>query len=164
MYFEIKENGKVLENGHRRIRLSELEFGAKEFERMFGDRDVEELETNDRYKEIFKTVPNSEYSTMSERIDYLAHKRRKFHLEEQHRYSSSENSKARGNASIDEEKIENSLEFLQKMDEYNLIINNEEKMKQSGLISFFKETFGSEKPVPEEIQALFKKEDGTLLT
>ena len=35
MYFEILENGKVLENRSRRIRLSELEFGAQKFKEMF---------------------------------------------------------------------------------------------------------------------------------
>ncbi len=78
MNFEILEDGKVLENGNRRIRLSELEFGAQKFKEMFRDRDIDKLETSDNYKKIFKSVPNSEYSTMTERLEYLAHKRQKF--------------------------------------------------------------------------------------
>lgn len=164
MNFEILENGKVLENGSRRIRLSELEFGAQKFKEMFRDRDIDKLETNDSFKQIFKTVPNSEYSTMTERLDYLAHKRQKFNLEDRERQIKGENRKAMSNSEINEEKVGHSLDFLQKMDEYLLIKNNEEKMKESGIVSFFKETFGKAKPVPEEVQNLFKKEDGTLLT
>jgi len=164
MNFEILEDGKVLENGNRRIRLSELEFGAQKFKEMFRDRDIDKLETSDNYKKIFKSVPNSEYSTMTERLEYLAHKRQKFNLEDKERQASIENGKAKSNSNINEEEVGHSLEFLQKMDEYLLIKNNEDKMKESGIVSFFKETFGKAKPVPEEIQDLFKKEDGTLLT
>lgn len=164
MYFEILENGKVLENRSRRIRLSELEFGAQKFKEMFRDRDIDKLETNDSYKEIFKSVLNSEYSTMTERLEYLAHKRQKFNLEDKERQARIENGRAKSNSNINEEKVGHSLEFLQKMDEYLLIKNNEEKMKESGIVSFFKETFGKAKPVPEEVQDLFKKEDGTPLT
>ena len=164
MNFEILEDGKVLENGNRRIRLSELEFGAQKFKEMFRDRDIDKLETSDNYKKIFKSVPNSEYSTMTERLEYLAHKRQKFNLEDKERQASIENGKAKSNSNINEEEVGHSLEFLQKMDEYLLIKNNEDKMKESGIVSFLKETFGKAKPVPEEIQDLFKKEDGTLLT